>query len=253
MSYTLLQLVQIVGSSIDSDDISSITDSTESSQIATILKTVFFDIISRANLPEHYDLVNLTEVSSSYPVKMTIPSEVSEILWVKYDNATTSDTDVQMRQVHFQDLETFMSRMHQLDESDSTVGNFTLSTSSGAFTVMYLNNKAPEYYTTFDDATLIFDSYDSSVETYLKSTKSLAYIHLGPTWTESDAFVPDLDDPQFSLLINEAKSLAWAELRQTQHAKAEQGAKRNWTTLQHSKYKTEHETYFDRLPNYGRK
>ena len=255
MKYTLLQLTQTVLSSIDGDEISSITDTTESNQVVTIIKTAYFDLIHRANLPEHYSLVNLTATDASTPVQMSIPSTVDEILWLKYDSHTSDDTDLLMKPVVYKRIDEFLDNMHNLDESGTNIETFdyTDTITSGVTTFMYWNNKAPEFYTTFDDNTIIFDSYDSDVESYLHGNKTSCYARLVIPFTESDSFTPDLDEIQFSLLLNEAKSLAWAELRQAQHVKAEIAAKRGWTTLQNTKYATETIRPLDTLPNYGRK
>jgi len=69
--------------------------------------------------------------------------------------------------------------------------------------------------------------------------------------------VPELLPQQFQLLINEAKSLAWAELKQVPHQKAELSARRNWRHLQRTRRSVPDGTFnnkvgFDRLPNFAR-
>jgi len=68
-----------------------------------------------------------------------------------------------------------------------------------------------------------------------------------------DTFIPELDDQQFPLLLNEAKSLAFFELKQTPHTKAEQEARRQWTSLQRDKSVDDKPSSFDALPNFGRR
>jgi len=68
----------------------------------------------------------------------------------------------------------------------------------------------------------------------------------------ADSFEPDIDPEQVPLLLNEAKSLAYFELKQTPHVKAEQEAKRQWSSLQKDKSVDNKPSYFDQLPNYGR-
>lgn len=255
MKYTLLQLTQAVLSSMDSDEIDSIADTVESQQVTKVIRSVYYDILARANLPEHYSLVSLTTGSStSQPIIMTLPSTVDNLLWLKYDKHTTTDTDVQYQIVNFLSLEDFMNLMNNLNESDTNVDSFSYTSDTFTHTLIYRTDKAPDYFTTFDDNTIIFDSYDNTVDTVqLQGSKTLGYGKLSITWTESDTFTPDLDEPQFALLLNEAKALAWAELKQASHAKAEVNAKRGWTSLQKSKNAIETPTFFSRLPNYGRK
>lgn len=257
MKYTLLELVQLLASSMDSDEINSIGDSTEAGQIATLVKTVYMSIVSRLDLPEHFSLVNLTPSNDpDQPNLMYVPDTVDQIVWIKYDGVTSDDDDgtIRMANVPFMRMEDFLARMFSQDTvNDENVISYTLVQDSNSIPIVYRNDRPPCYYTTFDDHTLIFDSLDVGVDDTLKASKSLAYCKLAIPFTMEDDFTPDLDDSQFDLLINECKSLAWAELKQTQHAKAEQWAKRGWTRQQRNKHETEQVSDFDRLPNFGRK
>jgi hypothetical protein len=102
---------------------------------------------------------------------------------------------------------------------------------------------------------LIFDGYDASVSSTLEASKTLAFGPKKSTFTKTDDFVPELQPQQFALLLNEAKSLAWAELKQTGHVKAEQASKRNWRHLQKVRQNIpngDFRTNFDKLPNFSR-
>jgi hypothetical protein len=68
-----------------------------------------------------------------------------------------------------------------------------------------------------------------------------------------DTFTPDLDSQQFPLLVNEAKALAFFELKQQPHVKAEQELKRQWSTVQKNKSINNRPTYFNELANFGRR
>jgi hypothetical protein len=255
MKYTLLDLTQTVLSSMDSDEVVSINDTVESQQVVKLIRAVYYDLIGRANLPEHYGLINLnTGPSTAQPIIMTLPTTVNKVEWLKYDKHILGQTDVQLEEVMFRDLETFMFEMNALDQDQTNVSSCSYTSNAFSTTFIYRNDQAPTYYSVIDDFTFIFDSYDSAVDTVqLLGSKTLGYGQLVIPWTEIDSFVPDLDEPQFALLLNEAKALAWAELKQTSHAKAEVNAKRGWTTLQNTKFATEHQSAFDALPNYGRK
>jgi hypothetical protein len=119
---------------------------------------------------------------------------------------------------------------------------------------MYRNDKAPEYYTTFDDHTLIFDSFDVAVENTLQKTKTLAYGKKDQTWTEEDDFVPFIDKEMAILLLNEAKGLAFLELKQVGHPRAEQTGHRLWVANQKKKRSVDsNRDELSRAPNFGRK
>jgi len=254
MKYTLLELTQNILSSMDSDEVTSINDTVESLQVANVIKTAYYDLITRAKLPEEYTLANLTDSGNgSTPVLMSIPADVNRIKWIQYDCQTVDDTDPVFNDMVALPLEDFLRRMHDLRPSEAEVDTFDYMIDTSTVTFFYRNDRAPAYYTSFDDGTLVFDSFDSEVDAYLLGSKSLAYVSKIVTFTLSDSYTPTLDEPQFQLLLNEAKSLAWAELKQTTHSKAEQEAKRGWSTLIKTKSAITLESDFDKFPSFGRK
>jgi hypothetical protein len=255
MSYTLLELVQTVLSSMDSDEVTSIDDTTESTQVVKVIKSVYQDIVSRADLPEHYTMFNLvTATSTSNPIFMTLPTTIQSVLWLKYDTHDSDETDTQYTPMTEMGITDFFNLMDNLDEDADDTDSFSYTSNGFTRKYIYPTNLAPSYYTVIEDGTYVFNSYDSAVDTIqLTGSKSVGYGKIIPTFTESDNFVPDLDEPQFALLLNECKALAWAELRQAQHVKAEVNAKRGWTRLQKTKDAAQPFSELDRLPNYGRK
>ena len=253
-SYTLLEYVQTILSSADGDEVSSITDTTESLQVANIVKTVYNDIQARLDLPEHYTLFELNASGdSTKPVLMTRPSDVMTIEWVQYNKVQSGDTDPIYVKIPFKPLDEFLLMQDSMHVSDSTVASFDHTISSDTITFIYRNDKAPDFYTTYNDSTLIFDSYDSAVDTTLQKDKTRCYGRKDQEFTLSNSFVPFLDRDASTLLLNEAKVLAFAELKQMGHDVARQWANRGWVKTQKSKRGVDYNrNELDRLPNYGR-
>ncbi len=84
MKYTLLEIVQSVLSSMDSDEINSIDDTVESQQVVEIVKTVYDDIISRSDLNSNKTLFNLIgSTDPSKPTLMTRPEGIDRVDWLK--------------------------------------------------------------------------------------------------------------------------------------------------------------------------
>jgi hypothetical protein len=252
--YTLLDYVQTILSAMDSDEVSNITDNTESLQVANVVKTVYNDIQARLDLNEHYTLFELTASGdSTKPVLMTKPSDVVSIQWIQYDKVLDGDTDPIYREVLFKPLDEFLAMTDTLNVSDTEVESFDHTVGSDSITFIYRNNKAPTYYTTFDDLTLIFDSYDSTVDTTLQKDKTRCYGRKDQTFTLSNSYVPFLDRDASTLLLNEAKILAFAELKQMGHDVARQWANRAWVKSQKQKRGVDqNRSELSRLPNYGR-
>lgn len=255
MKYNLLSLTQAVLSSMDSDEVNSISDTTESAQVATLIRGVYFDILERAELPENKTLFNLSASGdAAKPVLMTVPDNIDSVLWLKYNKATTTNTYPQFKDLQFLPLDDFLNWMYMQNTTSANTGNFAHTIGTSTITFIYKNNLAPCRYTTFDDSTIIFDSYDITVDATLQGSKTLGYGKTVIPFLMVDTFdFPSLDEPQHALLLNEAKATAWAELKQTQHAKAEKAAHRQWSSIENTKFRAEQDRAFDELPNYGRR
>lgn len=248
MKYTLLDLTQTILSSLDSDEINSIGDTTEAQQVVKIIRTVYFDIVARAQLAEHKQPFTLdASTDNDYPVLMTRPDNVKKIEWIRYNYFTDSTDD--FRYVTIIPQQQFFDTIHQFKTSESNVNTFNLN----GVDYYYRTDKNPQYCTVIDDIYVIFDSYDVSLDTTLQSSKTLCYGEVLPTFISSDTFIPDLDDAQFPLLLNEAKALAFLELKQTAHEQAVQQSKRLWRNLNKTKSLIDKPSSFDALPNFGRR
>lgn len=253
MQYTLLEMVQSILSSMDSDEVNSITDTVEAQQVVEVIKTCYDNIVTLSELPIQKTLFNLTASGDvTKPVLMTKPATFQSLEWLKYDKQISGATDPAWGDVLYLPIDEFIQRVYRFNPSETNVLTFDQTTSGGTVTFFYTNDAAPMFFTTFDDNTLVFDSYDADVDTTLQTSKTLCFGELAATFTNSDTWVPNLHPHQFPLLLNEAKALAWAELKQASHMKAEKMARDNKVHLQKSKRAVPY-GIFDTGPDYGRK
>lgn len=260
MKYTLLELTQTVLSSLDGEEINSISDNPESLQVVKIIKTVYNDIISRSGLPMHKTPFTLTASTDiAKPTLMTKPSNITNIEWLKYDCQDVNDTDPVWRDMQYLPVEEFLLMGHNLSPSNSDVDTMTLNLNGFNLVFNFRNDAAPAYFTSFEDNTIVFNSYNSAIDSTLQSNKTLGYGERDLAFLETDTFVPELQPDQFALLLSEATSLAWIELKQSPHVKAEQTAKRNWSHLARARNHIVTGRYGsgvhtkDLTPNFGRK
>jgi len=343
MKFTLLEIVQDILNDIDGDEVDSISDTSEATQIANIVRSTYWHLVSQNNLPEHYDMFNLTEsADTSASVQMTVPSHVLRMEWVKYDKKI-SGTDDEYKDIEFMFWNDFVDMQNMLDTDENNVSTMTVTTTdSDTWELKYQNDRHPEYWSTPDDYNVYFSSinqyesfgtldtdpittssnttatishtahgrvvgdyvtfsgadavdgltvsgtyqvasvvdansytitddetasgsstgggdavayiYHTDIDPqYLQQTKTSCYGLIKPTFTLSDGFTPDLDATEFNWLIEEAKSAASIKLRQVQDPKAEQRARRGWVRSMSHKHNTKKISFFDTLPNYGRK
>lgn len=260
MKYTLLELTQAVLSSMDSDEVNSIGDTVESQQVVAVIKTVYDDMISRGDLVTNktpFNLIPSTDITK--PVLMTKPQGIDRIEWIKYNTILAGETDPVWDDMVYLPVMDFINYTHAYNPSETNVNTFDHTSDGFTFTFTYKTDTSPKYFTSFDDVTLVFDAYDNAVDDTLQGSKTLCYGTKKTAFREEDNFIPNLQPQQFSLLLNEAKSLAWTELKQTPHGKAEVTARRGWRHLQKTRKNSPEPVIlnnahsFDTLPNFGRR
>lgn len=256
MKYTLLELTQQILYSMDGDEVNTITDTPESLAVAHIIEECYWDIVTQLDLPEHNDFFQLTATGADTPTLMVLPSSVTGLDWVKYDWIATGETDHRYEHVHYLPLRQFLDQSLNLSSDDDGVSQFSITIDSSIFYFKCHNNREPAFYTSYDDYKILFDAFNNTEDAFLQSSKSMCYGSLIPTFSFTDAFVPDLDAKQFSYLLNEAKAQCWADLKQQINSRAENKSRQNKIDSQKKKQNVgypDNQNYYTRYPNYGRK
>jgi len=146
----------------------------------------------------------------------------------------------------------FLEMINQFNPLDSNVLSYVFTEGGYNFTLYYKNDRQPQYCCVLSNQWVLFDSFDNTQDSTLHGSKSMVYGQVFPTFSMTDSFIPAMDDDQFPLLINEAKALAFLELKQQPHVKAEQEIRRQWSSVQKNKSMVNRPTYFNELPNFGR-
>jgi hypothetical protein len=250
-------MIQTILSDMDSEAVSAWNDTEESKQVATIIRTTYFDLAARLNLPEHKDVFKLEHFGSdAEPVLMTLPSFVVDLEWIKYDKQQDGDTAPNWEPVTYLSLSNFVDHVQQFNEDDDEVLVMSVNTDCDILDIPYKNDKAPTYYTQIDDTTLLFDSHDAAVDTdSLDVDKTWCYGLTTNTFTFKDGTIPDMDVKLFPLLLSEATSACFAKLKQMQSVHDEKLARRHLIASQKNKFNVPKggPSSFSQLPNYGRK
>ena len=77
---------------MNSDEVNSISDTTESMQVADIVKQTYLNMMGRYDLPEWNEIVQLnTTGNDTTPTLAFAPTGISRLEWIKYFNSNPSD------------------------------------------------------------------------------------------------------------------------------------------------------------------
>lgn len=226
-------MTQNILSALDSDPVSSIDETVEAVQVAELVKEAYFELLSQRDWPFLFQLAPLQALGdTSNPTKMKIPDTWNKVKWVKYNKKEVTWVDPQT----FNDIIT------------NRVAQTGVINANG-----YVINQDPQYWTSYDDQFLIFDGYNSSVDTTLQASKSSAYGTQQASWTHRDNFIPAIPEKFFPTLLAEAKSQAFVNLKQQSNAREERKATRGRMAMRNDSWKNENgEVKYNTRVNYGR-
>ena len=245
---TLLSLVQSILNDMDGDQVNSINDTTESEQVAVIVRDTFRAMIDNRNWKHLNKLVQLTSSGdTNFPTYLTVPENVKELLALNYDKRKTGVTRKEYKEVKYMEPDDFL---RFINNRDNDKANIEVVTDPSGVELLILNDTAPTKFTSFNDVTIIMDSYDSAVDGTIQESKTQAMAVVSPGWTHADTFIPDLPEEAFTALLEEAKSRSFNALKQIGNSKAEQESTRQQRWLSRKGWAVKGGIKY---PNYGRK
>lgn len=240
-------MTQDIMSDMNSDEISSITDTVESLQVAQIIKSTYEEMMARKNWPHLQKLLALTSSTTpTRPTHMAVPEAIKEVVSISYNKRKASNTAPRWAEVVYKYPDEFL-RITNSRNTDN-LNMLEISDVSGVKLIIK-TDAAPTYFTSFDDENIVFDSYDNSVDDTLQSSKTQVLAYVSPVFTLSNSFVPDLPIEMFSTLLAEAKSVCFTRIKQAPDGKSEQQAKRGMSWASRKAWQVDGGW---RFPDYGR-
>src|SRR5574341_1002189 len=248
MKFSLLDIVQEVLNDLDADSVNSIDDTVEATQVAQIVKSCFNEMMSNRDWP-HLKQLSQLEASGDLnkPSHMKLPSGVKKLEWIKYDVKKAGETRLRYSDIKYLYPDQFLGITNNRNSDNSNIKS--VIDFSGT-TLLILTDKAPTYWTSFDDEYIVFDAYNSALDDTLKKSKTQIGIVKEPVWFHTDSAIPDLPEEAFAALIEEAKSTAFLTLKQMVNQKAEMKASRQNRWLSRKAWKAKGGVRYD---DYGRK
>ena len=246
---TVLQITQDILNELDGDEVNSINDTVEATQIANIIQTTYEKMSANRNWPYQKQLIQLEGLSdTSRPSHMLIADDVKEIFDISYDKRKTGETRTKLTAIAYLDPDVFLTT---INSRDSTATNIDTVTDSNGAVILIRNNLAPTYWTSFNDKELIFDSYDNLVDSTLQKSKTQVLAYVEEPFVLSDDAVPPIPAEAFPALIAESKATSAFSINQIVNSKAEKDARKQAGWLSQKVFKTRGGIKY--LTNYGRR
>ena len=248
MSRTLLYTTQRVLEKLNLDPVDGISDTEDALLISREAESTFYDLMSRAEWKEHVDLIEVNSFSDlDSPTLLELGAEVHTIKSVRYDVTTTDDVNKHIRKIQWLEPEDFLEKSYRLNTST----DYVEETVYKDFPIFVCNNKMPHYYTSFDNKTLVFDSYDAEVEDTLIGTKTICHGETVPTWLQDDTFVIPLEDNLYPLYLSMLASACSLYMNMQVNQEDERRQARGISRMRREQIRTEME-YYPKF-RYGRK
>lgn len=222
MKKTLLAMVQDIMSEMDSDEINSIDDTVEAQQVAAIIRSCYNKMISNRNWPHLKTLIKLDAVNDlTKPNYLRLPNETKELLYVGYNALKDGETGLKYKEVKYKHPDEFLRLV--MGRQSTNPHTVEVEDHSG-IKMLILDNAAPQFWTSFNDLFLVFDSWDADVDDTLKQSKTQAVAYMDPVWVHENDAIPNLPSEAFTALEEESKSVAFFTLKQMVNSKAEQAS-----------------------------
>lgn len=244
----LLALTQDILSVMDGDEVNSISDTEESEQVAKIIVRTYNAMVSdSAWAHTRRGLTLVPRSDTDFPSHMSLADNVKEFTFINYDKRKVGETRANYQQVKWKEPDDFL---RYTNLRDSTSSYCQTVTDDSGIKLFILNNKAPEYYTSFDDTNIVFDSFDSAVDATLQESKVQAMGFIVPTLSLTDDSVIELPVDAISAFTEEATKKCQWWVRQFEDPVAEQESKRQRSNLSRKQWRVNGGIHY---PDYGRK
>lgn len=248
-SFTLLEMTQNILSEMSSDEVNDIDDTAESNQVVEIIKTAYLAICSNRDWLGQRKLCQfIPSGDNTIPTHMTLQTPIKEMVFVNYDKQRKTDQGMTVYQpVYYREPDDFLRILNQNNSKNATTQ--TVIDPSSGVTLQIRNDTPPTYYTSFNDATLVFDSYDKNMDDTIQAHKIQAMAFFMPQFQYDNDWIPEIPDEAMISLLEEAKSRAFLALKQQANQKAEQEATRQSAWLSRRQWRVKGGVKY---PNYGR-
>lgn len=212
MQRTLLQVVQEYLDATSGFYVDSIFDTDESQQVAKIAERIYYKMVNAyPNLLFTMKEMTLDPLSdATRPNYMIIPKGVQKIQESKVYYNVSKDGGLQYKLIQYLPPLEFIETTSNVSSNNSIIVEGFDGNKMSVKT-----NQFPTYYTSFDNKYLVFDSYNSDIDTTLQSSKTKVVASGEEVFLQEDDFVipvpSHLSEHYLDMFLNEALTLVYQQ------------------------------------------
>lgn len=235
---TLLDMTQQVLLHIQSDKVNSINGTEEATDVANLIRDVYFQTIADSDWPHMREMISFTGLGDTdRPTHMKIGDTVQKIIndTIYYDVREAAGSNPVWRNVIYLEADDFLAKTLP---RGANLSNDNIVEVTDPQSIYIMNDVGPMYCTSFNDENIVFDAFDSGVDTTLTGSKSQALAYIEPTFSLEDSAIPDLPSKNFPEFLAECKSVAMVTIAQEADPKQEQVAQRLRKRFELNKWRT---------------
>jgi hypothetical protein len=213
---TLLEVVNAYMDATDGFPVTSISgagSTYEAQQVASIAKVVFYEVVNDIRDWKFQNkLIQLEAVSDpSHPNYLKLPDNCIRVQdsVIRYNTGDAGEK--KYKTILYMPPHDFIEMTNSRDESLSTVD---VIVDFGGAELLIRNDVDPTYWTTFDDKYIVFDSYNSNVDSTLQASKSQVYANVEKVFELKDDYTIDLPEHFIPTYLSLVKARASEYLRE---------------------------------------
>lgn len=206
MTKTLLEIVQTILSSMDSDEVNSISETAESVQMVDVIVDTFDFIISQKQWDFKGEACALESVGDTLrPTYLRLPDNIDVIGKLRYEATETGDENRTFCTLQYLRPEEFIDSLLRRSSGADNIEEYV--TEAGT-PLLILNDKNPAFYTSFDDEFIVADSYLKTKEATLQGVNTTLYCSIIPTMGRGNDDIPQIPAKHFPMFVAECKRAA---------------------------------------------
>lgn len=187
MALTLLEAVRTYLNAVDGFMVDSIAETDEACRAARIARDTYLRLFSDIdNFKPHGKVIPLESLADlSRPTHLYIPEKVQRIQESLIEYNRDDDRTSYYQLTYIQPRE-FLQLLR--GRSGEDVGAVVVTEDTGAEYVVY-NNRQPQFWTSFDDQTIVLDSWDVEESTTVVASRCRLYATVVPSFTLEDDYL----------------------------------------------------------------